>query len=76
MSLFAQAKSVGCRNLVGNQMIFNRSREIRQLLHLGFHERIFAVAGFGHPSVRFRNKVVGKRMRVQWNGDRPDLRRP
>jgi len=68
MSLSAQVKSLGCRNLVGNQMIFNRSREIRQLLGLSSHEKIFAIAGFGHPAVRFRNKVIGKSMRVQWNG--------
>ena len=71
MSLAAQVKGLGCRSLVGNQMIFNRSREIRQLLHLKPHERIFAVAGFGHPAVRFRNKVLGKRMSVEWNGGLP-----
>lgn len=68
MSLVAQLKRLGCRNLVGNQAIFNRSREIRNLLCLGRHEKIFAVAGFGHPSGRFRNKVPGKRMMLQWNG--------
>jgi ferredoxin len=68
MSLFAQGKGLGCRNLVGNQMIFNRSKEIRHLLCMKPHEKIFAIAGFGHPSVRFRNKVFGKRMSVQWNG--------
>jgi NAD-dependent dihydropyrimidine dehydrogenase PreA subunit/nitroreductase len=69
MSLFAQVKGLGCRSLVGNQMIFNRSRTIRRLLGMRRHEKIFAVAGFGHPAVRFRNKVMGKRMRVQWNGN-------
>lgn len=68
MSLVAQVKGLGCRNLVGNQMIFNRSKEIRRLLHLKPHETIFAAVGFGHPAVRFRNKVLGKRMSVVWNG--------
>ncbi len=68
MSLYAHVKGVGCRNLVGNQMIFNRSREIRRRLSLGRHERIFAVASFGYPAVRFRNKAIGKEMHVQWNG--------
>jgi NAD-dependent dihydropyrimidine dehydrogenase PreA subunit/nitroreductase len=67
MALFAQTKGLGCRNLVGNQMAFNRSREIRKRLRLGKHEKIFAVMGVGQPAVRFRNKVVGKRMKVQWN---------
>ena len=69
MSLTAQARGLGCRNLVGNQMIFNRSKEIRRLLSLRRHEKIFAIAGFGHPSVRFRNKVLGRQMGVQWNGE-------
>ena len=72
MSLSAQVRGLGCRNLVGNQMIFNRSKEIRRLLHLKPYERIFAVAGFGHLSVRFRNKVLGKKMRVQWNGEQSE----
>jgi ferredoxin len=68
MSLYAQSIDLGCRNLVGNQMVFNMSREIRRLLCLKRHEKIFAVAGFGHPSVRFKNRVLGKGMSVQWNG--------
>jgi NAD-dependent dihydropyrimidine dehydrogenase PreA subunit/nitroreductase len=68
MSLSAQVKGLGCRNLVGNLMIFNRSKKIRRLLGLQPHEKVFAVAGFGHPSVKFRNKVIGKQMGVQWNG--------
>jgi ferredoxin len=73
MSLYAQAKGLGCRSLVGNQMIFNRSRKIRRRLGLKRNERIFAIAGFGHPSVRFMNKVQGKVMKVQWNGDSGDM---
>ena len=68
MSLFAQVKGLGCRNLVGNQMIFNRSKKIRRLLCLQSYEKIFAIAGFGHPAVRFKNKVLSKRMNIQWNG--------
>ena len=68
MMLFAQAKGLGCQNLVGNQIAFNRSRTIRVSLGLGKHERICAVIGMGIPSVQFRNRVQGKRMRIQWNG--------
>jgi ferredoxin len=35
--------------------------------HLDEHEKIFAVAGFGHPSVTFRNNVFGRKMNLQWN---------
>ena len=66
MALSAQVRGVACRNLVGNQMIFNRSREIRRGLGLKPHERIVAVAGFGWPAVHFKNKVLGKRMELQW----------
>jgi NAD-dependent dihydropyrimidine dehydrogenase PreA subunit/nitroreductase len=67
MALFAQTRGMGCRNLVGNQMAFNRSKAIRERLRLGKHEKIFAVMGVGQPGVTFRNKVEGKRMKVQWN---------
>lgn len=67
MSLVAQAKGISSRNLVGNQMAFNRSKAIRNLLSLERHEKIFAMMGVGQPAVRFRNKVQGKLMKVQWN---------
>jgi len=68
MALVSQARGLGCRNLVGNQAIFNRSRELRAMLGLGRAESIFAIAGFGHPAVRFRNKVMGRAMSVRWAG--------
>ncbi|MGO9412850.1 MAG: nitroreductase family protein [Spirochaetia bacterium] len=67
MTLFAQVKGLGCQNLVGNQMVFNRSKAIRLRLRLGKHEKIVAMMGVGHPAVTFMNKVLGKRMKVQWN---------
>jgi NAD-dependent dihydropyrimidine dehydrogenase PreA subunit/nitroreductase len=67
MNLCAQVRGIGCRNLVGNQMIANRSRAFRARLGLGKHERIYATMGLGYPDVRFRNKVQGKRMDIQWN---------
>ncbi len=74
MCLYAQVKGLGCRNLVGNQMIFTRNRRIRQLLGLGKHEQFFAIAGFGRPAVTFRNKVLGKGLPVQWDAP-PEARR-
>jgi len=68
MALSAQARGVACRNLVGNQMIFNRSREIRRGLELKPSERILAIAGFGWPAVHFKGKVQGKTMDLRWSG--------
>ena len=75
MALMAQVKGLGFRNLVGNQMIFNRNRRVRRLLRLQPHERIFAIAGCGHPAVHFRNKVMGKSINIQWNGDEASMER-
>ena len=68
MNLYAMTKNVGCRNLVGNQMILNRNKGLRRRLGILRHEEIFAVMGVGFPAIRFRNKVSGKRMRLSWNG--------
>jgi NAD-dependent dihydropyrimidine dehydrogenase PreA subunit/nitroreductase len=67
MNLYALTKGIGCRNLVGNQMFLNRSKVIRHLLNLQIHEKIFAVMALGFPSIKFSNKVVGKKMAIQWN---------
>ncbi|NOY36303.1 MAG: hypothetical protein GXO83_01860 [Chlorobi bacterium] len=68
MNLYALTKGIGCRNLVGNQMILNRSKLVRDLLGLKRYEKIFATMGLGYPAVKFKNKVVGKKMDIQWNG--------
>jgi nitroreductase/NAD-dependent dihydropyrimidine dehydrogenase PreA subunit len=67
MNLYAQVKGVGSRNLVGNQMILNRSQAVRKRLGLEKHERIFGTLGLGYPAVKFRNKVEGKTLNIQWN---------
>lgn len=67
MNLYALTKGIACRNLVGNQMILNRSKLIRRLLGLKKNEKIFAAMGLGFPAFKFRNKVLGKKIPVQWN---------
>ncbi|HUV07498.1 MAG TPA: nitroreductase family protein [Spirochaetia bacterium] len=67
ISLYAQTRGIGSRNLVGNQMILNRSMEIRNRLRLCRHERIFGTIGVGYPAVKFRNKVTGRELKIQWN---------
>ncbi len=82
MNLFAQAKGLGCRNLAGNQAILNRNRALRQQLRLERSERIFGLLGVGYPDVEFVNKVEGRGLSVQWNGDgrrgrdEPNVERP
>ena len=67
MILYAQARGIGSR-LKGTGPIFlNRSRTARQRLGLHKHERIFGTLEFGYPDVRFRNKVEGKKLSIQWN---------
>ncbi len=68
MDLYARTKGLGCRNLVGNQMLLNQSKGLKHLLNLERNEKIFATFGLGYPAKKFRNKVIGKQMGIQWNG--------
>ena len=67
IDLYAQTKGIGCRNLVGNQMIFNRNKNFRKLIGLSKKEKIFGTILLGHPAIKFRNKVNGKKILIQWN---------
>jgi hypothetical protein len=69
MDLYARTKGLGCRNLVGNQMFLNKNKTIRTLFQLNKNEKIFATFGIGYPSKRFRNKVMGRKMKIQWNNE-------
>jgi len=66
MDLYARTKGLGCRNLVGNQMFFSRSRKMRNLLGINKDENIFATMGIGYSATKFVNKVQGKTMQVRW----------
>ncbi len=67
IDLFAQTCGLGCRNLVGNQIILNRSNSLRKLIKIVKDEKIFATIALGYPAIRFKNKVIGKQMPIQWN---------
>jgi nitroreductase len=69
MDLYARTRGLGCRNLVGNQMFLNRSKTFRHLLKIEKHEKVFATIGLGYPAKKFRNKVIGKQMRIQWSSE-------
>ena len=68
MTFYAQAKGIGSC-LWGNGPLFmDRSRDARRRLGLQKRERIFGTLLLGYPAVRFRNRVEGKTMPIQWNG--------
>jgi len=69
MDLYAQSRGIACRNLVGNQGMLNRVRSFRRAIGLERRERIFGVLTLGYPAVRFSNKVLGRSLPLQWNGE-------
>jgi NAD-dependent dihydropyrimidine dehydrogenase PreA subunit/nitroreductase len=67
LTLIAQTMGLGCRNLVGNQAILSRNRAFRRAVSLKRADRIFGLVGIGYPSVKYRNKVEGRMLPIQWN---------
>jgi nitroreductase len=67
INLYAQIKGLGCRNLVGNRGILNRSKSFRKKLGLKKKEQILGLMGIGYPKYKFKNKVEGKKVNIQWN---------
>lgn len=69
IDLYAQSKGIACSNLVCTQLILNRNKKFRELILLDKKEKIYATISLGYSAVRFRNKVVGKNIKIQWNAD-------
>ncbi len=67
IDLYAQTKGIGCRNLVGNQLILNGNKQFKKSIGLTHYEKIYGTLALGYPAVRFKNKVTGKRINIQWN---------
>ncbi|MGD0342328.1 MAG: hypothetical protein ABSA76_11560 [Bacteroidales bacterium] len=67
IDLYAQSKGIACRNLVGNQMILNRNVKFRKLIGLDKNEKFFGTITMGYSAIKFRNKVLGKHIKIQWN---------
>jgi ferredoxin len=70
IDLYAQSKGIACSSLVGNQMVLNKNKEFRKLIGLDKNESIFGSIAMGYSAVRFRNKVLGEKMQIQWNAIR------
>jgi nitroreductase/NAD-dependent dihydropyrimidine dehydrogenase PreA subunit len=69
MILYAQSKGIGSCLRGTGQIFLDRSRAARARLGLSRHERIFGTLLLGYPAVRFRNKVMGKALPIQWIGN-------
>ena len=67
IDLYAQTKGIGCRNLVGNQLILNGNKQFKKSLGLKRDEKIYGTIALGYPAIRFRNNVTGKKIKIQWN---------
>jgi nitroreductase/NAD-dependent dihydropyrimidine dehydrogenase PreA subunit len=72
MILYAQAKGIGSRLKGTGQIFLDKSRAARRRLGLHKHEHILGTVELGYPRVRFRNKVRGKRLPIQWNTGQVD----
>ena len=69
--LYAQVKGIGSRLWGPGRLFLNRNKAARERLELAKHEQIFGTVLLGYPAVRFRNKVEGRTMPIQWNEDGP-----
>lgn len=76
MMLYAQTRGIGSCLRGTGQIFLSRDPAARARLGLQKHERIFGTVLLGYPAVRFRNRVEGKTMPLQWIGgqDRPRRR--
>ncbi|MGD2177305.1 MAG: hypothetical protein PVG71_05720 [Anaerolineae bacterium] len=64
--LYAQARKIRSCLWGPGRLFLNKNRAARERLGLGKHERIFGSVLLGYPAVRFRNKVEGKALSIQW----------
>ena len=68
MMYYAQIRGVGTC-LWGNAPLFlDKIKRIRQRLGIVKQERIYGALYMGYPEIKFSNKVTGKALPIQWNG--------
>ena len=48
-------------------MILNVNKKFIKSIGLDKNEKIFGTITMGYPAVKFRNKVLGKKINIQWN---------
>jgi nitroreductase len=66
MMLTAQARGLGTCLRGTGQIMLDRLKPARQLLGLEKHEHILGELLLGYPAIKFRNKVAGKRIPIQF----------
>jgi ferredoxin len=69
MTYYAQTEGIGSRLWGPGQLFYDRSKDIRQRLGLQKREHILGTLMLGYPAVKFRNKVQGKTLPIQWNDE-------
>ena len=67
MVLYAQVKGIGSCLWGAAEIFLDRSKVARKRLGLQKHEHILGALGLGYPAVKFRNKVEGRTLSIQWN---------
>ena len=66
MILYAQVKQIGSSLWGPGRLFLNRHQVARECLGLGKHEQIFGTVLLGYAAVKFRNKVEGKTLDIEW----------
>ena len=69
MMYYAQVKGVGTCLWANGPLFIDKNRQTRRQIGIKPNERIFGAMYMGYPAVRFSNKIIGKLMPIQWNGD-------
>lgn len=72
MMLYAHSQGIGSRINASGLLNLDRSKKVRELLRIRPHESILAMVEMGYHAVRFSNKVEGRSLPVQWNGELPN----
>jgi NAD-dependent dihydropyrimidine dehydrogenase PreA subunit/nitroreductase len=65
MILYAKVKGIGTCLWGAGKIALSRSKAAKERLGLQRHEHILLL---GYPAVKFRNKVQGKTLSIEWNG--------
>jgi hypothetical protein len=68
MILCAKVRGMGSCLWGAGKIALGRSKPAKKRLGLQRHEHILGVLLLGYPAVKFRNKVQGKTLSIQWNG--------
>jgi hypothetical protein len=66
--LCAHVKGIGTCLWGAGKIALDRNRSAREYLGLQKHEHILGTLLFGYPAVKFKNRMMGKMLDIQWMG--------